>query len=62
MSLPKAADAKRRDWYFVCPCGAKFFCQVQGVKCPRCGEALQSREQIEPPWRKSEAGAATRES
>jgi hypothetical protein len=60
MSPPTAVRERRLEWYFVCECGAKFFCQVQGVNCPRCGEVLQSRERLEPPWlaeeRKGEAG------
>lgn len=47
-----AGAAKRPDWYFVCECGAKFFCSVEWVECPRCNQSLRSHERLEPPWRR----------
>ncbi len=40
----------RKLWYFVCQCGAKFFAKENNLDCPRCGETLESTEQMEPPW------------
>lgn len=38
--------------YFVCEtCNAKWFCEPELRRCPRCGALAASRENIAPPWK-----------
>ena len=38
-------------WYFVCPvCTAKWFCEADRCRCPRCSTSVNSNERMKPPW------------
>lgn len=37
------------QFYFVCPCEAKFFKNYDSAICPRCGKELRSTEKLIPP-------------